>query len=83
MIRIRIFSDFCSSTECKKQFERTNVSSNVSTYGPTNKYYITDQDDYTHVILLNKAMPPLSRVCQKTCSTIFYWKRVWIASSFC
>jgi len=60
MIRIRIFSDFCTSTECKKQFERTNVSTSVSTYGPTNKYYITDQDDYTHVILLNKAMPTLT-----------------------
>ena len=58
MKRIRIFSDFCSSTECKKQFERTNVSSSVASYNKN--YYITDQDDYTHVILLNKAMPPLS-----------------------
>lgn len=60
MIKIRVFSDFCDSTECKKQFERTNVSHQVACYGITNKYYITDKDDYTHAILLNKAMPALS-----------------------
>lgn len=60
MIRIRVFSDFCSSSECKKQFERTNVADQVECYGTSKKYYITDQDDYTHAILLNKAMPALS-----------------------
>lgn len=60
MIRICVFSDFCDSTECKRQFEKTNVAHQVASYGITNKYYITDKDDYTHAILLNKAMPILT-----------------------
>lgn len=60
MIRIRVFSDFCDSTYSKIEFEKTNVANHVSNYGITNKYYITDKNDYTHAILLNKAMPELS-----------------------
>lgn len=55
--RIRVFSDFCGSTNCKEAMERISEVQNMMNYGIDNEIYITDQDDYTHVIIMNKAMP--------------------------
>ena len=56
MKKIKIFSDFCSSTDCKKSFEAICGFQNVPTYGIDKDAYITTDDDYTHAIILNKAM---------------------------
>lgn len=53
LMRIKIFSDFCSSDNCKKAFE------NVYALQPNNNYTIVCDDSYTHAILLNKATPSL------------------------
>lgn len=58
-IIIRIYSDWASSTKLKTDFE---VMCNVHTdtnYGMNKKYYITDTNEYTHVIILNAGIPEL------------------------
>ncbi len=57
--RIRIFSSFCASENCKDIYERLCESSLMEEYGPDKKIFITNGDDYTHVILLNTAMPSI------------------------
>ena len=58
--RIRIFSSFCASENCKDIYERLCESVLMENYGPNNKIYITNGDDYSHVIILNTAMPQLN-----------------------
>ena len=60
MFIIKIFSDFCDSTTCKMNFEKICHSNNLDFYGLNKKVYITDENDYTHAIILNKAMPKLN-----------------------
>jgi len=60
MIIIKIFSDFCDSETCKKNFEKICNVENINFYGLNKKIYITDKNDYTHAIILNKAMPMLN-----------------------
>jgi len=60
MFIIKFFSDFCDSTTCKHNFEKTCDSNNLDFYGLNKKVFITDKEDYTHAIILNKAMPILN-----------------------
>lgn len=60
MFIIKFFSDFCDSTLCKINFEKTCNSNSLDYYGINKKVYITDDDNYTHAIILNKAMPILN-----------------------
>jgi len=60
MIIVRFFSDFCNSTICKNNFERICDSKNLDFYGLNKQIFITDKDDYTHAIILNKARPQLN-----------------------
>lgn len=60
MIKIKIFSTFCSSETCKLNFEKVFNSKDNELYGENNKIYITTEDDYTHAIILNLAMPQLN-----------------------
>ena len=60
MFIIKFFSDFCDSTTCKINFEKICDSNNLDFYGLNKKVYITDKNDYTHAIILNKAMPKLN-----------------------
>ena len=57
MYRIRIFSSFGKSENCKEIFERLCETNKIEDYGDGKKYYITNEDDYTHVIIMNTAMP--------------------------
>jgi len=57
--RIRIFSSFCDSENCKSVYERLCEVKNMDNYGPDKEIYITDGDDYTHVIIMNVAMPDI------------------------
>jgi glycosyltransferase involved in cell wall biosynthesis len=51
--RIRIFSAFCDSTNCKSVYERLCQTDLMPNYGVDKDIYITDGDDYTHAILMN------------------------------
>jgi hypothetical protein len=53
-MKIRYFSNFCDSTQCKEKVELICES----VVGE--KFTITDKDDYTHAIILNTATPQLS-----------------------
>ena len=59
MYKIKIFCPFASSKTSKEVFERINYSSEIDFYGENKKIYITDNDDYTHAIIINTIMPEL------------------------
>lgn len=61
-IRIRVFSSFTDSTNCKQVYERLCETLTCEYYGNDKKIYITDGDDYTHVIIQNTAMPNISHI---------------------
>jgi hypothetical protein len=65
MYRIRIFSSFCPSENCKDVYERLCESTLINTYGQNKKIFITNGNDYTHVILLNTAMPQIGHIPKK------------------
>lgn len=60
-MRIKFFSSFCDSNECKAKYERLCEVAKMSNYKDTinNNIFITTKDDYTHAIILNTAMPVL------------------------
>ena len=58
--RIKLFSDFCSSTNCKKTYECLCDVDLMDNYGPDKDIYIVGEgEEYTHVILFNTPMPEL------------------------
>lgn len=59
MIKIKIFCSFARGDKCKEVIEKINYSHLYPFYGKDNKYYITNDDDYTHVIIINTAMPEI------------------------
>jgi hypothetical protein len=59
MIRVKIFSDFCGSKGAKEIYERLCDAENLDFYGKDKEVWITEDDDYTHAIIMNKAMPVL------------------------
>ena len=59
MIKIKIFCSFAQSDKCKEVFERINYANEISFYGEDKKYYFTNEDDFTHAIIMNTAMPYL------------------------
>ena len=59
-MRIKIFSDFCSTDFCKQKVEENFHCSLKEYYGENGEIYITINDDYTHAVILNKATPKLT-----------------------
>ncbi len=59
-IRVKVFSDFCTSEICKEKFENTFKANLIENYGPGKDIYITCDDDYTHAVILNGATPQLT-----------------------
>ena len=59
--RIKIFADFCSTNECKAHYERVCQVHLLTNYGPQKEIWLVSEQDqhYSHVIILNCAMPPL------------------------
>jgi hypothetical protein len=57
-IRVKIFSDYCTSGHCKQEYERACLVQNIEYYGKTKKIYFTVTETYTHAILLNCPTPP-------------------------
>lgn len=64
--RIKFFSDFLSSIELKKLYEKLYDTSNISNYGIDKDIYITSNDDYTHAIIFNLATPVLRKDINKS-----------------
>ena len=62
MYKIKIFCPFASSKNCKEIYERINYSHEIDFYGKDKKVYITDEDDYTHAIIINTIMPNLNNI---------------------
>ena len=60
MYKIKIFSSFCNSDVCKINFEKVFNSWKYDFYGENKTIYITTDDDYTHAIIINIAMPLLN-----------------------
>lgn len=58
--RIRIFSDFCSSEVASSSYEICGKSEELHFYGEEKEFIFTNNNDYTHAIILNKAMPILN-----------------------
>jgi len=59
MYKIKIFCPFASSSKCKEIYERINYAEEIDFYGKDKKVYLTDDDDYTHAIIINTLMPDL------------------------
>ena len=59
MYKIKVFCPFADSTKCKEIYERINFASELEFYGKNKSIVITDDDDYTHAIIINTTMPQL------------------------
>ena len=59
MYKIKIFCPFSTSKNCKETYERINYSHIIDFYGKDRKVYFTDDEDYTHAIIINTIMPEL------------------------
>lgn len=60
MIKIKIFCSFATSDKCKEVFEKINYSHLIDYYGKDKKYYFTNDDDFSHAIIMNTSMPILN-----------------------
>jgi hypothetical protein len=65
-MKIRFFSSFCSSENCKSVYERLCETQFMTNYGKDKSIYITTEDDYTHVIIINTAMPEINQNIPKS-----------------
>jgi hypothetical protein len=59
MFKIKIFCPFSESKICKEVYEKINYANENPFYGKIKKIYITDEDEYTHAIIINTIMPEL------------------------
>jgi hypothetical protein len=66
-IIVKIFDSNTTSQHCKDIYERICQSKMMENYGPDKEIYITnDDDEYTHALLLNRAMPVLRGDVEKS-----------------
>lgn len=59
---IKLFSDFTTPTELKKMYENICQVDKLDYYGKDKEIYLTDEEDYTHVLILNNATPELKNI---------------------
>ena len=59
ILRIKCFSSFCDSKICKDNFENIVEPMLLEKYKNNHIIFTTDED-YTHVIILNTAMPAIN-----------------------
>jgi hypothetical protein len=62
-MKIRYFSNFCTSRHCKEKVELIGLCHKVWGYGTA--FELTYEDDYTHAVLLNIVMPNLKPTVTK------------------
>ena len=58
--RIKLFSDFCTPEVASSSYVICGKAEEHDFYGEGKEFVFTNGDDYTHAILLNKAMPILT-----------------------
>jgi len=58
MIKIRLFTPWCTSEQYLKDFDKIHKIITNSKYGKS--FILTSADDYTHAIIINTAMPQLT-----------------------
>lgn len=63
--RIKLFAEFASSVELKKTYESICEVDKMDNYGSDKEIYITENDDYTHAIIINFVMPELKDIPKK------------------
>lgn len=61
MYKLRIFSSFGKSENCKEIWERLCETHSMENYGIDKSVYITNDDDYSHILILNTAMPEIPK----------------------
>lgn len=54
---VRIFADYANSSALKNIYEEICEAHKLDYYGPNKEIYITDEDNYTHAIVINNATP--------------------------
>lgn len=57
-IRIKFFADFCTSNDCKKNYEKVCNSNEIEYYGCKKYIYFSDNNTYSHAIVLNSTIVP-------------------------
>ena len=57
--RLKFYSSCARDDVYKEIFERLCESSLLDFYGENKKIYITNGDDFTHIIIINTAMPSI------------------------
>jgi len=62
---LKFYSNFSNPDVYKKIYERLCETHLLDFYGPDKKVYITNGDDYTHIIILNTAMPNIPQHISK------------------
>ena len=78
-IVIKVFPSWCSSEEIKDIYEKIFEVANMSGYGKD--IYITTEDDYSHAILLNNAMPVLKNIPKENVIGLAYEPPVFLGLS--
>lgn len=71
MIRIKVFCPFASSKDCKEIYERISYTDEIPFYGKDKKYFLVDDDNYTHAIIINTMMPNLTCLKQNVIGLAF------------
>ena len=61
MYKLRIFNSFGKSENCKEIWERLCETHSMENYGIDKSVYITNDDDYSHILILNTAMPEIPK----------------------
>jgi len=81
--RIKFFSDFASSKVLKKICEDINEVDTMDNYGVDKDIYITCDDDYTHVIIINFAMPELKPIDKKNVVGLAHEPTMFFTNMIC
>lgn len=77
-IIIKVFSSYCSSIEIKDIYEKIFEVVNMTNYGKGKRIYITLDDDYTHAIIVNTAMPLLKDIPKENVIGLAYEPPVFL-----
>jgi hypothetical protein len=80
-IVIKVFPSWCSSQEIKDIYEKIFEVANMSGYGKDKQIYITNEDDYSHAIILNTAMPVLKNIPKENVIGLAYEPPIFLGLS--
>lgn len=76
---LKFYSNFSNPDVYKKIYERLCQTHLLDFYGPDKKVYITNGDDYTHIIILNTAMPNIPQhICKENVIGLSFEPNVYL-----